>query len=290
VEESPVDVALVISRRLEELGYVQKDLARAARVTESYISQLLTRKKPPPAPNRTDIYARMDEYLKLPGGELARLARLQRLEQLRRHIGDEPAPLFHEARELILRKCGREKEEHLRTIFEQEPFGELERLITQTLVDAVKRVARAELRNEDWLRMVARSSARSYEEVRVKLLDFLDTDVLHVSIENCVSFLDPVIESWDIDLATFGMEVVLKGRDASGHIKRFAFKETEPERSGIEEPGFKEFLRDPALSGTASDEELGFLRTLAVGSKQPTALYYYRELQNLRDPLHFRGR
>ncbi len=41
---------------------------------------------------------------------------------------------------------------------------------------------------------------------------------------------------------------------------------------------------------TASDEELGFLRTLAVGSKQPTALYYYRELQNLRDPLHFRGR
>lgn len=54
-------------------------------------------------------------------------------------------------------------ERHLRTIFEQEPFGELERLITQTLVDVVKRVARAELRNEDWLRMMARFSARSYE-------------------------------------------------------------------------------------------------------------------------------
>jgi hypothetical protein len=287
-----VDVALVISRRLEELGHEQKDLARAAQVTESYVSQLLTRKKPPPAPNRTDIYGRMDDFLKLPGGELARLAKLQRREQVRRHIGgEEPTPLFHEARELILRKCGREKERHLRGIFEQEPFGALERLITQTLVDAVKRVARAELRNEDWVRMVARSSGRSYEEVRVKLLDFLDTDVLHVSMENCVSFLDPVIESWDIDLATFAMEVALKGRDASGHIKRFAFKEMEdPERAATEEPGFKEFLRDRALSGTASDEELGFLRALVVGGKQPTALYYYRELQNLRDPLHFRGR
>jgi transcriptional regulator with XRE-family HTH domain len=285
-----VDVALVISQRLEELGYVQKDLARAVQVTESYISQLLTRKKLPPAPNRTDIYDRVDEFLKLPGGELARLARLQRLEHLRHHVGEEPAALFHEARELILRKCSREKEKHLRTIFEQEPFGELERLVTQTLMDVVKRVARAELRNDNWLRMVAQFSALSYEEARVNVLEFLDTDVLHVSMEHCVLFLDPVIESWDIDLATFAMEVVLKGRYASGRIKRFAFKETEPERPAIAEPGFEEFLKDPALSGTASEEELGFLRTLPVGNKQPTALYYYRELQNLRDPLHFRAR
>ena len=118
-----MDVALVISRRLEELGYVQKDLARAAQVTESYVSQLLTRKKMPPAPSRTDIYGRMEEFLKLPSGELARLARLQRLEQLRRHVGEEAAPLFHDARELILRKCRPDKERHLRTIFEQEPFG-----------------------------------------------------------------------------------------------------------------------------------------------------------------------
>jgi transcriptional regulator with XRE-family HTH domain len=151
-----VDVAFVISRRLEELGYVQKDLARAAQVTESYISQLLTRKKPLPAPNRTDIYGRMDEYLKLPGGQLARLAQLQRLERLRRHVGEEPTLLPGKVRE------------------------------------------------------------------------------------------------------------------------------------PAEAPGFREFLGDRALSGTASDEELGFLRALAVGSKQPTALYYYRELQNLRDPLHFR--
>jgi predicted transcriptional regulator len=50
-----VDVGLVIRKRLENLGFEQKDLAAAADVTESYISQLLTRKKLPPAPDRTDL-------------------------------------------------------------------------------------------------------------------------------------------------------------------------------------------------------------------------------------------
>jgi len=45
-----VDVPFVILHRLEELGLEQQELARAAHVTESYISQLLTRRKAPPAP------------------------------------------------------------------------------------------------------------------------------------------------------------------------------------------------------------------------------------------------
>ena len=51
-----MDVALVIRHRLRELGVEQRDLATAAQVTESYISQVLNGKKAPPAPNRTDIY------------------------------------------------------------------------------------------------------------------------------------------------------------------------------------------------------------------------------------------
>jgi hypothetical protein len=45
--------------------------------------------------------------------------------------------------------------------------------------------------------------------VRVAILEFLDTDVFNISVENCVTFLDPMIESWDIDLKTFGLEIVL---------------------------------------------------------------------------------
>src|SRR5256886_17423839 len=105
----PVNVSLVIRHRLEEFGLEQQDLAQAAHVTESYISQLLTGKRAPPAPNRTDIYDKMDKFLKLPTGELARLADHERKEQLKRELGDEPAPLFREVRALILRKCRSEE-------------------------------------------------------------------------------------------------------------------------------------------------------------------------------------
>ncbi len=60
-----MDVALVIRRRLEQLGLEQRDLATATQVTESYISQLLTGKKAPPMANRTDIYEKMEALLKL---------------------------------------------------------------------------------------------------------------------------------------------------------------------------------------------------------------------------------
>jgi len=285
---NPVDVPFVIRHRLEELGLEQQDLARAARVTDSYISQLLTRKKAPPAPNRTDIYARIDKFLKLPNGELAKLAELQHKEELKRELGEAPMPLYHEFRALILRKCNRETEKHVRAIFEKQPFGELERLVTQKLLDVVKRVAKNELDNDYWLRMVAQLSGRSYEEMRVIVLEFLDTDIFHVSAENCVSFLDPLIESWDIDLATFGLEIVLNHSVVPGQAKRFEFVEREAEPPGGEEPGLQEFLQDPSLSGTATADEVEFLKGLRFKHTRPTPLYYYRELQNLRDPLHFR--
>src|SRR5207302_1310121 len=113
------------------------------------------------------------------------------------------APLFKEVRELILRKCAPGKEKQIRAIFEKQPFGELERLVTQKLLDVGKSVAKEELKNENWLHLVAGLSDRSYEEMRVIILEFL---------------------------------------------KKLKFK-----------------------------------------GKRPNALYYYRELQNLRDPLHFRS-
>lgn len=284
-----MDVSLLIRQRLTELGLEQKDLAGAAQVTESYISQLLTRKKMPPAPDRTDIYDKMSRLLKLPPGKLSKLADLQRKDEFKKSLSDPPTPLFREVRELILQKCSPSREGQIRTIFEKEPFGELERLVTQKLLDVVKRVAKEELESENWIHLLARLGGRSYEDMRVILLEFLDTDIFNVSVENCVSFLDPLIESWDIDLASFGMEIVLNRRLAPGQSKKFAFVETEPDRPLEEEPGFKGFLRDPQLSGDAAPEEIEFLRGLRFKGKRPTSLYYYRELQNLRDPLHFRG-
>jgi hypothetical protein len=108
-------------------------------------------------------------------------------------------------------------------------------------------------------------------------------------VDSSVSFLDPLIESWDIDLAGFGMEIVLNRRLATVHSKKIEFVEREPDQPVEEEPGLKEFLRDPSLSGDATEHEIEFLKRLRFKGRRPTALYYYRELQNLRDPLHFRG-
>ena len=226
--------------------------------------------------------------MKLPNGELAKLAELQLQEEVKRKLAAPPTPLFKEVRELVLLKCKPEKEKQIRAIFEKQPCGELERLVTQKLLDVVKGVAKEELESENWLHLVARMSNRSYEEMRVGILEFLDTDVFDVSIENCVSFLDPLIESWDIDLANFSMEIILSRRVAPGHPMRFEFVEREPSPAFAEEPGLTQFLRDVSLSGNATEEEIEFLKKLRFKEKRSTPLYYYRELQNLQDPLHFR--
>ncbi len=284
-----MDLALVLRQRLEQLDLEQRSLAAAAQVTESYISQLLSGRKAPPTPARTDIYDKLEPLLKFPEGELARMAELQRHEEIKRKLVASPAPLFKEVRELVLCKCQPDKKKQVRIIFEQQTFGELERLVTQKLLEVVKEVARKELANEKWLRQVARLSHRSYEQMRVTILEFLDEDVFNLSPKNCVAFLQPLIQAWDIDLATFGMDVILNHRVAPGRPKKFEYMEREPETTDKEEPGLTAFLQNTSLSRDATAEEIEFLGKLRFKGKRPTALYYYREIQNLRDPLHFQA-
>jgi hypothetical protein len=83
------------------------------------------------------------------------------------------------------------------------------------------------------------------------------------------------------------MEIVLNRRLVPEHLKQFAFVETEGTSPGAQEPGLTAFLKDATLSGDVTEEELTFLRRLKFKTQRPTPLYYYREVQNLRDPIHF---
>jgi len=282
-----VDVSSVIKTRLLELGLEQKDLAAAAEVTESYISQLLTRKKLPPAPDRTDIYEKLDRALKLSNGELAKLALAQRMDALKRNYEEPRGALLKETRKLILRKCVAARQKDVRSIFERQPFGELEQLVTQKLLDVVSQVARSELDNQAWLEEVAQLGDKSFEQMRVIILEFLDTDIFNISTDDCISFLDPLIARWDIDLSTFDMEFTLNERLAPGEPKKFAFIEKGHDSRRGDEPGLADFLNDPVLCNDLSKEELEFLRKLGFTTRRPNRLFYYRALQNLRDPLHF---
>src|SRR5688500_15987075 len=125
--------------------------------------------------------------------------------------------------------------------------------------------------------------------MRVLILEFLDTDVFSVSAEDCVSYLNPLLESWNIDLSTFGMEIVLNHRLVPGHGKRLDFVEREFDDRVTDEPGRSELMQDRALSGNMTRDESEYLRRLTFKGRRPRPLYYYRELQNLRDPMHFRA-
>jgi transcriptional regulator with XRE-family HTH domain len=282
-----MDVTELIRTRLEELGYEQRGLAAAVRVTPSFISQLLKRKKLPPSPSRTDIYRKIEKFLKLPPGDLSKLAELQRKHELKRRFDSPTLPLFGEVRELVLSKCKRIKQKELRHIFEKEPFGEMERIVTQKLLDAAKEITKQGWNDENWLRLLARANHKSYEEMRVIVLEFLDSDIFTLSIQNSIYFLKPLIKSWDIDLRTFNMNVVLTPTLGEERLRRFAFIEVESESQEEDEPGLRDFLQDRSLCKDITDEEIKFLKKLRLIDKRPNALYYYRELQNLRDPLHF---
>ncbi len=124
-------------------------------------------------------------------------------------------------------------------------------------------VAREELENEEWLLLMAQFSNRGCEPVRVAILEFLDTDILQRA----------------------GGKLRLIPR-SDHRLKRFEFAEQECPQAAIE-PGLKQFLKDRSLSGDVTEEEIAFLKALHLRGKRPSPIYYYRELQNLRDPLHF---
>jgi transcriptional regulator with XRE-family HTH domain len=275
---------------MRELGLEQRALAVEASVTESYISQLLTGKKVPPAPERTDIYDKLEGALKLSGGQLARLATVQRGQGTRMRRADPPpAPLFTHVREAVLDACDARDAAAMRLLFAKDPFSPVERLVTQTLLDVVKRAARAGADDREWVKGVARAAGHRFEQTRVEVLDFLETDVFNLSPPQCDQFFRPLLERWTIDLSSLAMDVVLNPRLAPTEPpRRFEFRERDLTSNGAEEPGLTAFLKDQALSRDTSADELTFLRGLTFHARRPTALYYYRELQNLRDPLHFR--
>lgn len=283
-----MDFSALVRSRLATLGHGQKDLARAVQVTDSYISQLLTRKKAPPSRDRTDIYAKMEAFLQLRSGELGRLVQIERNEEIRRKLDQAPEPLFREFRDLVLRKCVPKKRAEVRAVFEGQPFGTLEQLVTRKLLEVVQRIARQELESENWIRLAARVGGRSHEEMRVLVLEFLDTDVFQVSNQSCVAFLDPLVDSWAIDLDSLRLDITIHGSLADDTRRTFAFVEGEPTDAPDLEPGLSEFLNDPQLNSQVTEEEIRLLRCQRFGRRRPTKLYYYRALQNLRDALHFR--
>src|SRR5260370_23191179 len=97
------------------------------------------------------------------------------------------------------------------------------------------------------------------------ILEVLDTDIFQVSVECCTSFIEPLIESWNIDLETFAVEISLNRRlTRAGYLKRFEFVEKESEAVPEVQPRFAEFLEDASLIGDSTPVDLDFLKSLKL--------------------------
>ncbi|HJT21961.1 MAG TPA: hypothetical protein VJ746_15895 [Nitrospira sp.] len=89
-----MDVALFIKNRLKQLRLGKRDLARATRMAELYISDLLAPNGLHRVTNRTDMHDQLERILKLPQGQLDTLVGLQRCEQAKKW-GEQSSAVLH---------------------------------------------------------------------------------------------------------------------------------------------------------------------------------------------------
>src|SRR5205823_3747043 len=129
--KDPVKVGQLLRRRLRELKRTPRELAEAVQVTEDYMADLVSGRRRPPAPGRSDLYAPMTKFLRL-------------------HRNDLPT-------------CARAEREGC-----------------------------------------------TYLQARMRLLEFLDADAASLTPRDCDEFLRPRITTWDIDLDTHAMRIVLR--------------------------------------------------------------------------------
>src|SRR2546430_1028827 len=66
------------------------------------------------------------------------------------------------------------------------------------------------LEDEVGLRMAATRDGCTYLQARMRLLEFLDADSASLTPRDCEEFLRPRINTWDIDLETHAMRIVLR--------------------------------------------------------------------------------
>ena len=81
-----MDLAQFTRNRLKQLRLRPRNLARATRMTESYIVRLPKPNSGQTPATRTDMHDQLERVLKLPQGHLAKLTALQRRDSTRKHF------------------------------------------------------------------------------------------------------------------------------------------------------------------------------------------------------------
>ena len=202
--KDPVKVGQLLRRRLRELKRTPRELAEAVQVSEDYMADLVSGRRRPPAPGRSDLYTPMTKFLRLHRNDLPTCARAERAAA---EAAGRPDP---EVCRQVLELCAPERQRLLQRRFARPEGVELERVIVGRLLLVAQGFVNRKLEDEVGLRMAAVREGCTYLQARMRLLEFLDADAASLTPRDCDEFLRPRITTWDIDLDTHAMRIVLK--------------------------------------------------------------------------------
>src|SRR6184192_530045 len=189
----PVKVGQLVRRRLRELKRTPRELAEAVQVSEDYIVDLVSGRRRPPAPGRIDLYAPMARFLRLHRNDLPTCARVERsTEPAARRRPD--AGVW----KLLFELC------------EPKKARPLARHIVGRLLEVAQGFVARSLEDEVGMRVAATREGRSYLDMRMRLLEFLDSSPEAITVADCEDFVRNRIVFWDIDLETRAMRIVLR--------------------------------------------------------------------------------
>lgn len=208
-------VAELLRQRLKELKRTSKDLAEALEVPTDYIEELISGSRRAPLPGRTDLYERMTSFLRLGRNDLVNRARAERASGSGRASGNLQADVRRQLLDLCEPATAKQLERKRTKNSAAELTGILERLVGVTQ-GAVRRV----LDDQIGLRLSATHAGRSYEDMRLRVLDFLDATPETVTMDHLTEFILPRIARWDVDLKTGVLRVVLRAQEPRERTRR----------------------------------------------------------------------
>ena len=211
VDTQPGALAALVRRRLKEIKRSAADLADAIDLPHPFVDDLLDGTRPPPRPGRSDIYPKMTAFLRLARNQVIAVAQAERDAPGRARDPGAAAG----TRELLLALCEPKTARLLERRARRDGAVALTDLCQRLLEVAQGTVLRL-LDDQVALRLAAAERSISYAEMRLRVIEFLDTTVYTVGEADVNAYLRPCIGQWDVDLDTGVLRVVLRSHPPRG--------------------------------------------------------------------------
>jgi hypothetical protein len=207
-----VKVGDLLRERLRETKRTSRELAEAAEVPPEYVDELISGRRRPPLPSRTDVYDKMSRFLGLGRGDLAECASAERASMAngsRTNGGNW---------KLLLVSC---EPATARELERRAKRGEAEALdLVGRLLGIAQGAVRRSLDDQIALRVSAAQRGLTYVGLRLRVLEFLDATLDTLTEADIADFVRPRIERWDVDLETGVLRVVLRAQEAQDRDRR----------------------------------------------------------------------